>query len=178
VHRTSINGLRKQRGLPELTTDPPALDDASIVGTTDIRAANAIIGETGSIPGLKVGSIELSVSRNSPQYKGMLNELEKLPMLGKGGGAVDRIGAVDAAFAKTNGKPAPYQTADIKIFERLATKYGPPNLLAIPAGSAPAANPPVWKRIQTNLGATPGFTAKIPDGTGATHDVFVIPIFP
>lgn len=113
----------------------------------------------------------MTTTRNSPEYIGVLNELETggLPVGGPKG-AKDRSAIADTAFAKTDGGPARFVTNDPLVIERL-TRYTTKTL----TGGSP--NSPLWKRIITNVRASgsDGFLASIPDGHGGTHDVFVVP---
>jgi hypothetical protein len=172
--RAIINNLRVRAGLPPLTGDPPARDLTSIVGTQDIRASNAALAEEGTRdPRLTRSGVTLSVSRDDPAYTGLLKELAKDPKIGGNKGAVDRAVIADAALTKSSdGSPATFMTADDDVYARLARKFKPSLIHKQVVGGKMEGDAAALVR---EYGAT-GFTVSIPDGTGATHDLKVIPV--
>jgi hypothetical protein len=90
---------------------------------TELRAGNVTIGEVGS-GAVKVKGLPIEVARDSPQYKTLLAELERMNV-GGGKGAADRALVADAFFAKTEPGVVPrFATADSDVFNKLATSAG------------------------------------------------------
>ena len=90
---------------------------------TDLRLTDTVAQELGYVTHLNKG-INLTVSRNSPEYKALLSELEnvKPSPVGRAKGANDRQIVADAFFAE--GTAPTFITADKGIFNPLLQLSG------------------------------------------------------
>jgi hypothetical protein len=170
--RNGINFLRSRAKppLPPLSGDPAARDMEGVVGTGhDLRAANATLGESAPRPGLAREAFELTVSRDSQQYNNVLSELANAPAIGKNKGAADRAIVADTVFAKGAGKPT-LMTGDTHMISRLFQRFGPGK--ARPIRQLPGED--VIDAITRTFPT--GFDADIPNGTGGTRTVAVVPM--
>jgi len=109
-----------------LQADPPARDVASIIGNGhDLRAASNTLGESPTTPGVNREGFALTVSRDSAQYKNVLDELAKEPgPVGAAKGYGDRSIIADTMFAAGGTKPK-FMTGDVAVLTRLFQRYGP-----------------------------------------------------
>ncbi|HLL20880.1 MAG TPA: hypothetical protein VK427_02055, partial [Kofleriaceae bacterium] len=169
--RNGINWLRKNAtpALGSLSSDPPARDVASIIGENyDLRAANSTLGENAPLMGLERGGFEITVSRQSPQYVRVLEELARPPQpIGEVKGDADRAIVADAMFAAGPGVPL-LMTGDNAMINRLFARY-----------CTAAAQLPKLKHKQTMAQAIHdahpnGYYAHIPDGSGGTRTILVV----
>ena len=163
VEQNSINQLRAQSGLPPLTTDPTDLTLTGIIGTTDIRVPNVVMGESSTTQGLTMNGLDLTVSRSDPEYVRVLNDLNTSPAIGGNKGFADRGAIADALFAKTEAGVTPkFVTSDKDVYGRLAQRY---------------ANPPVTKG--PNESWADAVLRQYPNGFNIEvdgHKLFVIPV--
>ena len=171
--KLGINQLRKTAKPPlaPLQADPPARDVASIIGNGhDLRAANNTLGESPATPGVNREGFALTVSRDSAQYRNVLDELAKEPgPVGAAKGYGDRSIIADTMFAAGVAKPT-LMTGDVAVLTRLFQRYGP------------HLTPPLKQKYKQSVAAAiaerfpSGFDATIPDGNGGVRTITVVPL--
>jgi hypothetical protein len=171
--KLGINYLRRHADppLPPLQSDPATCDLISIIGKGhDLRATNNTLGETPHSPGVPQEGFSLTVSRDSAQYRNVLDELAKEPEpVGAAKGYGDRSIIADTMFATGATKPR-LITGDIAVIVRLFRRYGP--RLATPL--KPKHNQSVAGAITERF--PDGFDIAIPDGNGGVKTMTVVPL--
>ena len=109
------------------------------------------------------------MSRDSQQYNNVLIELAKVPAIGKNKGAADRAIVADTVFAQGSGKPT-LMTGDTHIVSRLFHRFGPGKATPIKQLHGEDVIDAITRLYPS------GFDADMPDGTGGTRAIVVIPM--
>jgi hypothetical protein len=170
--RAAINTLRSQA--------KPALaqlgaTDTVAVGTTarklignghDLRGANVTLGETKPTATMPIGDLPITVSRNGAAYNKVLKELEARD-IGKGKGGADRGVVADTIFSAG---AATLMTADHSIIAGVYNAWGVKSRNVTQNHKEKIA--PAIARTYAPDG---GFDAIVPNGSGGTRRIRIIP---
>ena len=111
--------------------------------------------------------------RDTAAYKGVLAALKREPMVGGPNGAAVRTEIADTIFSSSGLLAPRFVTSDLLVIERLA-RYAPTMVTA----GLPSQQ--MWQRIRTYLRITgkDGFELAIPDWSGQTHKLYLVPLLP
>lgn len=173
LKKKGINWLRAHAkpSLPPLEGDPQARGLTDLIGNGhDLRASNVVLGEHAPMVGLKRAGFEITIDRDSAQYRAVLDELARDPEpIGQKKGDADRATVADAMFGAGLEKPT-LMTGDYSIIERLYKRYGR-GKIRMPNQKHEQKAAQAIAELHPN-----GFEAVIPDGLGGTRTITIVPM--
>jgi hypothetical protein len=142
---------------------------AGIIGTGhDLRGSNVTRGETTPTPGMPVGELPLTVARNGVAYNAVLKQLAD-KNIGKGKGGADRGVVADTIFS-TAANPE-LMTGDMSVIGGVYENWG------IKDPAKPVAQRAGEKVADAVARVYPtGYDADVPNGTGGTRRIRIIPM--